>query len=112
MKNALQKIVAMGLWLISALLAGYEVFLVRHIVRHTYLWLHEIFVFSPRTVERLTASAIGNLAAVLMAFVAIAIVIGGFDYHWSYAGQRKSYKLLAFTFILELAILGTYITMK
>ena len=91
--KAIHKIIAVLLWVVTALLAVYEVFLIRYIVKHFYLLFFDHFVFSPRVTERLTATAIGNIAALIMAIIAIAVVVGGFDYHWSYGGERRSYKV-------------------
>jgi hypothetical protein len=108
-KNFLTKLVAMSLWALTAITAGYEVFLVRHIVRYFYLRLFDIFFFPPSITERLTATAVGNIASFFMTVIVIAIVVGGFDYHWSNAGKRKSNIILAGTFMFEISIFGLYI---
>ena len=110
MKQAVIKALTMLLWAITALLAGYEVFLTRHIVRYLYLRLFDIFFFPPSITERLSATAVGNIAALVMAVFAIAIVVGGFDYHWMHAGTKKSLRIFGATVIFELVILIIYIS--
>ena len=109
MKMILNKSIALTLWAGSAILAGYEVFLARHIVRYLYLRLFEVFFFPTSITERLTATGVGNIAALLMAIIAIAIVVGGFDFHWIHAGEKRSYKIFAWTFLFEFIVLAIYI---
>ena len=109
MKKVILKIIAMLLWAVTAFLAGYEVFLARHIVRAVYLRLFDTFFFPPSITERLSATAVGNIAALFMAIIAIVIVVGGFDYHWSHGGEKRSWIVLAVTFIFQLTVLGLYI---
>ena len=102
----------MLLWAGTAILAGYEVFLARHIVRYIYLRLFNFFISPPGITQRLSATAAGNIAALGMAIIAIVIVVGGFDYHWIYGGERRSYRWLARTYGFELIIIGIYILIQ
>jgi hypothetical protein len=108
-KKVILKIIAMLLWAVTAFVAGYEVFLARHIVRAVYLRLFDKFFFPPSITERLSATAVGNIAALIMAIIAIAIVVGGFDYHWTHGGEKKSFKVFAWTFLFQFIVFGLYI---
>jgi len=102
----------MVLWALTALLAGYEVFLARHIVSRLYLRLLDRLDLTVNVLERLGATGLGNIAALVMAGLAIAIVVGGFDYHWKYGGQKRSFRLLAWTLGLQVIVLVMYITLN
>ena len=102
----------MLLWLATTILAGYEVFLARHIVYYSYLRILDKFSLPISMVERLRGTSVGNIASLIMAIIAIAIVVGGFDYHWIHAGERKSYRIMAWTFLFQFAILTLYIVLK
>ena len=103
------KIIAMLLWSITAYLAGYQVFLVRHMVSVWYLRLLNAISTPINVLERLSATGLGNIASVFMALLALVIVVGGWDYHWSYGGEWRSFKLLGWTLLFEFLILGLYI---
>lgn len=103
------KVIAMSLWAMTALLAVYEIFIARTIVVSTYNHLVQRFAFPSTVLERLSAAAIGNLTALVMGIIAIVVVIGGFDYHWSHAGESRSFKLFAWTFAFQLAFMALYI---
>ncbi len=109
MRKAILTSLSMLLWALSAITAGYQIFLTRHIVRYLYLRSLQLFSLPTSVTERLTATAIGNIAALLMAFFAMAVIIGGFDYHWSHAGGRRSFQALGWTFLFQLFIFAIYI---
>ena len=88
---------SMILWALTALLGGYEIFLVRIIVTRLYLRLLDSLDLTVNVLERLGATGFGNIAALLMAVLAVAVVVGGFDYHWKYGGQKPSFRLLDLT---------------
>jgi hypothetical protein len=101
----------MLLWALTAYLAGYQIFLVRSIVLRVYLNLLENFSIPITVQDRLSAAGVGNLASLIMAIIAIVIVVGGFDYHWSHGGEPRSFKLLAGTLAFQLFIQALYIFM-
>ncbi len=109
MTNTVNKAIVIALWLITTILAGYEVFLVRHITYYIYLMIVDKFILPVNIVERIRGVGIGNIASLVMAIIAIVIVVGGFDYHWEHAGEKKSYRLFAATIIFQVAILALYI---
>ena len=102
----------MLLWLATAIIAGYEVFVTRYIVTNLYFRLLDCLTIQINVLERLSATGVGNLAALVMAIIAIVIVVGGFDYHWSYGGESKSYKLLAWTFLFQIIVLGLHLYLQ
>ena len=99
----------MLLWGLTAYLAGYQIFLIRSIVSSVYLNLLEYLSDSITVLDRLSATGVGNIASLIMAIIAIVIVVGGFDYHWSHGGEPRSFKLLAVTLAFQFAIQALYI---
>ena len=109
MKKVIFKFIAMILWGVTAILAGYEVFLARHIVSNLYIRLLDRYALPINVLERLSATGVGNIAALIMAIVAIVIVVGGWDYHWSHAGEKRSFILLGCTLVFQVIVFGLYI---
>lgn len=108
-KKIVLKGISMLLWALTAYLAGYQIFLIRSIVSSVYLNLLENYSVPITVLERLSATGIGNIASLIMAIIAIVIVVGGFDYHWSHGGEPRSFKLLAGTLAFQLSIQVLYI---
>ena len=98
-------IIAAVLWFATSWLAVQEIFLARAMVISIYFRVLDRFEVPVNVLERLSASATGNLASLGMAVVAIVIVIGGFDYHWSHVGEKRSYKIFAWTFAFQIVFL-------
>lgn len=109
MKSSLLKIVSMLLWGVTAYLSGYEIFITRTLVSTLFLLALDHFSVQVSVLEKIGATGIGNIASLMMAFVAIAIIVGGFDYHWSYGGTKRSFQVLLITLVLQLAYLGIYV---
>lgn len=99
----------MILWGVSAYLAGYEIFLSRSIVSRLYLLTLVYYSIPINVLERLSATGIGNVSSLLMAIIAIAIVVGGFDFHWMYGGSKRSFTVLGLTLIPQFIFLAIYI---
>jgi hypothetical protein len=99
-------IIAVILWFITSWIAVQEIFLARSMFISIYFRILQILSLPATIRERLTAPVIGNLAAFVMAVVAIVIVIGGFDYHWNHVGEKKSYKVFAWTLAFQLVFLA------
>jgi hypothetical protein len=108
-KKYVLKGLSMLLWALTAYLAGYQIFLVRSIVVNLYLWVLENISVPITVLDRLSATGVGNIASLVMAIIAIAIVVGGFDYHWSHGGEARSFKLLSWTLIFQIALQALYI---
>jgi len=105
-KWIVSKVIAMLLWAFTAIVAGFEIFFTRAMSISIYYKLQEGPI---HILHRITAAPIGNIAALVMAIVAIAIVVGGFDYHWKYAGEYRSYRLFAWTFAFQFAFWALYL---
>ena len=106
MKENTIKTIAMLLWALTAVVAGYEIFLTRYIVSQLYFLLLQWREIPITILDRLSATGVGNVASLGMAIVAIVIVVGGFDYHWKHAGERRSSIILGLTILFQLTILG------
>jgi hypothetical protein len=104
-KEIIYKIISLLLWAV----AGYEIFLTRSIVYTLYARVVTAFSIPFNVLERLSASATGNLTSLVMAIIALAIVVGGIDFHWKHAGEPRSFKVFALTFGFQLAVLALYI---
>ena len=98
----------MLLWALTAYLAGYQIFLIRSIVASVYLYLLENLSVTITVLDRLSATGVGNIASLTMAIIAIVIVVGGFDYHWSHGGEPRSFKVLAGTLAFQITIQALY----
>ena len=103
------KAVAMLLWAFTAVNAGMEIFFTRAMTVSFYYKIQGARSIPINIVQRLTAAPIGNIASLIMAIVAIAIVVGGFEYHWKYAGEHRSYKTFAWTFAFQLTFWALYL---
>jgi len=103
--------ISMLLWALTVYLAGYQIFLIRSIVSSVYLNLLENISVNITVLDRLSATGVGNIASLIMAIIAIVIVVGGFDYHWSYGGEPRSFKVLAVTLVFQFAIQALYVSL-
>ena len=99
----------MLLWGATAYLAGYEIFITRTLVSNLVLIALNHFAIQVSVLEKIGATGIGNIASLMMAMVAIAIIVGGFDFHWSYGGSKRSYIVLLITLAFQLSYLGIYV---
>jgi hypothetical protein len=106
MKENIIKTISMLLWGLTAVVAGYEIFLIRYIVTQFYFIALEWQKVPITVLEKLSATGVGNVASLGMAIVAIVIVVGGFDFHWKHAGERRSFILLGWTILFQVVILG------
>lgn len=94
------------LWGVTAYLAIYEIFLVRSIVSTIYLGVLERLSQPINVLEKLSATGLGNVASLIMAILAVVIVVGGWDYHWKFGGEPRSFRLLGWTLTFQLALLA------
>lgn len=95
-----------GLWLGTVILAIYEISLVREIILSIYAWF---LVISDRTAQvraDFQAAALGQGVTIVMAILAIAIIIGGFEYHHRRVGDPKALKILLWTLGVQIVILA------
>jgi len=106
MKENIIKTCVMLLWGLTAVVAAYEIFLTRYIVTQLYFLVLEWRKIPITVLDKLSATGVGNVASLGMAIVSIVIVVGGFDYHWKHAGERRSFIFLGCTILFQLFILG------
>lgn len=104
-QKILDIVIAAVLWFATSWLAVQEIFLARSLVTAIYFRVLDRFEVPINVLERLSATATGNLGALVMAIVAIVVVIGGFDYHWEHAGEKRSYQIFAWTFAFQFLFL-------
>jgi hypothetical protein len=98
----LSYVLAFILWLGTAVLGIYEIYLIREMLFRTYARLMD----GPSTQMHYWRSlTLGNWALIPLAVAWIALAIGGGEYHYKRAGQRSSWKLFGWTIAVELAIL-------
>ena len=107
--NVLAYVKTFGLWLITAILAFFEILAVRDIIFNLYARFMAASGAFVRYVNYFTATALGQASVYLMVLVAIVVVIGGFEYHRRHMGQPQSQKVLLWTLGIQLAILLAYL---
>jgi hypothetical protein len=94
-------VVAFILWVGTAIVGLYEIFL----VRETLFRIYARISFSGLKRDYWRALALGNWALIPLALVWIALVVGGGEYHYRRVGQRSSWKLFGWTIAAELFVL-------
>jgi hypothetical protein len=94
-----------GLWLATAVLAFYEILVVRNLVFDLYARLLAAFGSTVAVSDHFWATALGQASVYVMVFVAIAVIIGGFEYHYKRVGDPRSRKLLLWTLGIQAGIL-------
>ena len=68
-----------------------------------------LLVLSSRTVQARSAfeaAALAQGATIVMAIFAIAIIVGGFEYHRKHVGEARSLKILGWTLGIQVFILA------
>ena len=103
--SVLAYIETFGLWLATAVLAFYEILVVRDIVFSLYARLVAALDNSVQVTDRFLATALGQASVYIMVVVAIAIIIGGFEYHHKRVGNPRSRKILLWTLGIQVGIL-------
>ena len=95
-----------GLWLGTSTLAVYEISLVREIVISIYAWW---LMVSDRAVQykaSFEAAALGQGVTIVMAIIAIAVIIGGFEYQHKRVGEARAMKVLLWTLAIQVFVLA------
>jgi hypothetical protein len=85
------------LWLGTALIGLYEIFVMRELLYHVYVLLGGR---NPGA-----AIALGAWGVMLLALVWIGAFIGGAEYHYQHVGERRSWRLFGWTIAVECVIL-------
>ena len=97
-------IITAVLWLGSSFIAFWQVLLIRNIAVGLYL---RYAVTNPNLTQQLIdgqVGLIGLISAFVGAIVAIAIVIGGAEFHYRNTGTQKSRRLFAYVFVFQLVV--------
>jgi hypothetical protein len=96
-------VLAALLWLATAALGLFEIWLVREMVLRVYARFES---GGPAYGEAYWGGlAVGNWLVLVLGVVWIALVIGGGEYHAKHFGQRRSWRLFSRTLAVQLAIL-------
>jgi len=90
-------VVTVLLWLGTALVGLYELFVMRELLYHVYV------VLGGR--DPGVAAALGVWGVLLLALVWIGAFIGGAEYHYEHVGKRRSWRLFGWTIAIEVSIL-------
>jgi hypothetical protein len=93
------------LWALTSVLAVWEILLVRSLSARV---LTRYFVSQGSPSELLAAARahpLSNLVALPMTFLALLIVVGGFDFHLGNVGKRRSWVIFAWTLGIQITIL-------
>jgi hypothetical protein len=83
-----------GLWLITAVLAFYEIVAVRSLIFDLYAHFLNWSGGKVHSSDTFLAVTLGNASIYVMVFVAIAVIIGGFEYHHKRIGDPQSQRVL------------------
>jgi hypothetical protein len=98
----LSYVMAFILWLGTAILGIYEIYLIREMLFCVYAR----FASGPGTaIDYWGSLVLGNSALIPLSIVWIALVMGGGEYHFKRVGQRSSWKLFGWIIASELFIL-------
>ena len=102
-KRKTQQVLLTGtLWLVTTILAGLSFFAGRRIVLNT---LDRFFSSALSETGPDGYSLMNILVSFTLAFLFIAIVIGGFEYHYRKGGTEESWWMFTRTLAVELGIL-------
>lgn len=92
------------LWLITAVVAFWEVLLIRNIAVGLYL---RYAVTNPNLTQQLMDGQVGLISLISAfagAIVAIAVVMAGAEFHYWHVGRPKSWRLFAYVFSFQLVV--------
>jgi hypothetical protein len=104
MNKKVAAVAAFVLWLGTAALGMWQIVLVRDIILSIYARLAggEATTFG---LEYWRAHTLSTWIVFILAFVWIALVIGGGEYHYRHVGRSRSWKLFGWTIGAQLGIL-------
>jgi len=97
-----QAVLSGTLWLVTVILGVLTFFAGRRVILSTY---SRFFPGGMRTQETSSYSLMNILISMPLAFLVIAIIIGGFEYHFRRTGTQESRWLFARTLAIEVGIL-------
>ncbi len=103
-QNYKQYLCTLGLWLLTAILGVLSALAARAMVIRNYLRFFPTEAWAA-SVGKGGLSLLNILVSFTLAFFVIAVIIGGFEYHHRRGGTQKSWRLIAQTLAVELALL-------
>ncbi|MEM7115035.1 MAG: hypothetical protein AAF614_21535 [Chloroflexota bacterium] len=97
-------VVTAVLWLVTALVAFWEILLLRDIGIELYLHYASGSAQVSSKLIADQANVIGQLFVILGAMIAIAIAPGTIDFHYRYFGTPKSWRLFTYIFFFQIIV--------
>lgn len=105
LKKPLVYLPAFLLWALTSVLAVWEILLVRSLSFRVFTRL--LRQSSPsELLAAARAHPLSNIVALFMTFLALLIVVGGFDYHYANVGKRRSWTIFAWTLGIQSMLLA------
>lgn len=107
MRTVLIGSLAVVLWLVSIAIALYEIVLVRNALLLLFAWIATRGSAEPGQLGIGYESAVfvGQLITIILAIVVVGVVVGTGEYHAKHVGERRSWRLFAWTYGTQLLIL-------
>jgi hypothetical protein len=97
------RLLVIGLWALTSVVAFLEILTVREIVMRVYAHFAVTGGFSAREYWR--GQTVGIGAAVIMGVLCVGIIIAAGEYHMKHFGRPRSWRLFGWTIAFELSIL-------
>ena len=94
-----------GLWFGTAVLAVYETALASEISVSVYAWFTDLSNRNAQVRSHFEAVSLAQIATIIMAIIAIAVIVGGFEYHHKRVGEPQGLKILLWTVGIQVFIL-------
>ena len=106
MRSVLIGSLAVLLWLLSVVVALYEIVPVRNALLSLYAWIATRGSAVPGQLASSYESAVffGHIITIILAFVVVGVAVGAGEYHAKHVGDRRSWRLFAWIFGIELLI--------
>jgi hypothetical protein len=96
---------AFSLWAITSALAVFQIMLVRSMILRVLTRYFAAHGSPSELLARARADPFSKLAALVMTLFALAVLIGGFDFHFDNAGKRRSWVVFGWTLGIQLGLL-------
>ena len=97
-------VVTAVLWLITSLIAFWEILLLRDMGIGLYLHYASSSVHVPSNLLVDQANVIGQLFVIIGGMIAVAISPGTIDFHYRYFGTPKSWRLFTYVFFFQIVV--------
>jgi hypothetical protein len=109
MRTILIGSLAVLLWLVSIVIALYEIVPVRNALLSLYVWIATRGSAAPGQLASSYESAVffGQIITIALAFVVVGVAVGAGEYHAKHVGDRRSWRLFAWVFGIELLVFVT-----